>query len=130
MKVTPKKLPAEKNSRPRTEREMLKAARQQRAIKAQKGVELPFNDQWSSSKVERAEEMDIRVPTEVYLERLEKQQEQLERQNAQNTQQASSYGTLAGFTSLLGWDNSHYERRQCAMESEINSLRKRLWHSQ
>jgi hypothetical protein len=109
--VTPKKFVMQRPSRPQTERERVKTALHLRAVTSQRGLDLPFNDHWSTSKVERGEEPVGPPGTWV-----------------QDTDEPPTNGfdTFSGFTSLLGWDN----KRHHAMEMEIMTLRKRLWHSE
>ncbi|KUJ19622.1 uncharacterized protein LY89DRAFT_779557 [Mollisia scopiformis] len=108
--ITPKKVDVQKGSRPQTERKAARPATDQKAMAKQRAVELPFNDQWTKSKIEREEE--IRGPPGMYVQRIE--------------QNVPSFDAFSGLTSFLGWDN----KRQHAMEMEINNLEKRLWHSQ
>jgi hypothetical protein len=107
--ITPKKITTQKASWPQTERKAPRPIKNPKAVAKQRGVDLPLNDQWSNSKVEREE---TRGPPEMYIERIE--------------QPIQTFDSFSGLTSFLGWDN----KRQHAMEMEIMSLEKRLLSSQ
>ncbi len=109
--ITPKREAAQRNSRGPQDRGPSRANGNPRAMASQRGVELPFDGHWSNQRVER--EGGIRIPTEAMFEQMEQPQ--------------ASYDPFSGLSSLLGWDS---RRQISAMEGEIMSLRKRLWHSQ